>query len=221
MSNENCSICTEKLESKNRICLECGHSYHCACIFRLLSYNDKKCPLCRTEIKYEVPDNELQTRIIDLENKNKILDDNNSILTYEYKLLGTLYQKQEEENELAKQSFKLELKVREVIIKTLNAEKSILKQKNRELMTSSNNLNTLRNQLNKVKDNLKKEKEKNTRLENKISDLTSQTIKHANDTDKVINDFQKYLRTLKSSNSSLRLYSRISQPRRQDTFYRR
>ena len=220
MSTEDCSICTDKLESKNRIYLECGHSFHCTCIFRLFSYNDKKCPLCRAEIKYEVPCNELQTRITNLENENKDLEDNNHILSYEYRLLNTLYQKQEEENNLAKAAYDLELKIREIAIQTLHAEKELLKEKNRKLATSNTNFNTLKNKLNKVKNDLKAEKDKNTKLESKLIELTNKGIKHANDTDKMLNEFQKYLKNLKSSNSSLRLHSRLYQPTRRDTFYR-
>ena len=40
----NCTICLSELnKNKNCIYLDCGHSFHCDCIFKLFTY-DKKCP---------------------------------------------------------------------------------------------------------------------------------------------------------------------------------
>ena len=53
-----CSICYEKLRWYHyQYKTQCNHKYHLNCAKKLFYfYADKKCPICRQEVKWENPD---------------------------------------------------------------------------------------------------------------------------------------------------------------------
>lgn len=50
-----CSICLEEFIDKDIIILQCSHQFHASCMFKSLSTNHDKCPMCRSKIKYTYP----------------------------------------------------------------------------------------------------------------------------------------------------------------------
>lgn len=61
MSNNSCAICLKEMNNEMqsvssdgdyRLCyLDCGHCYHCLCIFELVTKSRPNCPLCRKHIE--------------------------------------------------------------------------------------------------------------------------------------------------------------------------
>ena len=50
-TNNDCSICLNKLSENDPVMTTCGHVFHNKCIIKnITEYNNNKCPLCRTEI---------------------------------------------------------------------------------------------------------------------------------------------------------------------------
>lgn len=211
---ENCSICTENLENKNRIYLECGHSYHCTCIFRLFSHNDKKCPNCRDEIKYEVPQSELQDRLTRQNNTIKKLSEDISLLSSEYITLQSTHE------ETLRELLTVKIR-RKVEVDLLNDEKKHLTAK---IIKLSNEVKTLKdripntellqknNKIRRLQTSLKNSQVKVKNLEDTLFDITEQNIKMADKYDDLLNDIKLKMNDMKASSSRLRLRSRISQP---------
>jgi len=80
-----CTICSEDFEGqKNKIYLSCGHDFHCKCFFTLLSHDDKKCPNCRAVIDYEVPESDIQRRVIKLDTDLTQLQHDYAVISHEY-----------------------------------------------------------------------------------------------------------------------------------------
>ena len=50
-NNEICIICLEKIDSKERHFLHCGHFFHCCCINKWISMDKNKCPMCKQDIE--------------------------------------------------------------------------------------------------------------------------------------------------------------------------
>ena len=50
-----CAICIEKMSNKDLVVLECCHMFHTECIITLIKKRNRKCPLCRTRIKWNIP----------------------------------------------------------------------------------------------------------------------------------------------------------------------
>lgn len=50
MENNECSICLEKIENKDKTVLSCKHVFHSECIIKSIDYNNK-CPYCRSFIE--------------------------------------------------------------------------------------------------------------------------------------------------------------------------
>ena len=92
MTTDTCSICLNVFEdNKNKMYLECGHQFHCSCIFEMFTHNTKKCPNCRHNISYEVPENQLQERITRLEDENIQNLNELSLIFSEYEMLTELH----------------------------------------------------------------------------------------------------------------------------------
>ena len=70
MNNE-CIICFEKIEDDNNINLKCKHSFHKECIVTLIKKRNRKCPLCRNKITWNI--NSINTGIYKTK-KRKISD---------------------------------------------------------------------------------------------------------------------------------------------------
>ena len=51
----NCIICFEDMNNTNLVVLECCHKFHTECIITLIKKRNRKCPICRTRIKWNVP----------------------------------------------------------------------------------------------------------------------------------------------------------------------
>ncbi len=51
LDNE-CLICISEMNNKNKVVLECCHIYHSECVINLIKKRTRKCPLCRTKIKW-------------------------------------------------------------------------------------------------------------------------------------------------------------------------
>jgi hypothetical protein len=47
-----CCICNEKIEIEDKVGLECAHIYHTRCVIKLIQKRLRKCPLCRTKIRW-------------------------------------------------------------------------------------------------------------------------------------------------------------------------
>lgn len=161
---ESCIICTENIENNNIIILNCGHKYHTDCIIKLLSYQDKKCPLCRESIKFEVPENELQHRLNTNENQLKKLITDFSILSNEYTHIKNNFTSLQDKHEHLVKLFKLKELECELTKKLYDKNNSTLKNKNTLLKLD------LENEKNKYFQLYRKHKllEKNT---NKFSNI--------------------------------------------------
>ena len=51
----NCIICLENIDDIDLVVLECCHRFHTECIISLVKKRNRKCPLCRNRIKWNVP----------------------------------------------------------------------------------------------------------------------------------------------------------------------
>lgn len=61
--DEECSICYEIIENKNKCITDCKHVFHLKCILLLIKNNELKCPLCRNDIiKQEQYKNPIRNR---------------------------------------------------------------------------------------------------------------------------------------------------------------
>lgn len=49
-----CIICTNEIKKKDLVVLECCHMYHSDCIIKLVEKRSRKCPICRTRIRWNV-----------------------------------------------------------------------------------------------------------------------------------------------------------------------
>lgn len=47
---EECVICMELINDKDKAVLKCGHSFHASCMFSSVVKENNTCPLCRTEV---------------------------------------------------------------------------------------------------------------------------------------------------------------------------
>lgn len=47
-SDTTCTICADTLEGTEATTLECGHSFHVACVLQWFRYEHKTCPNCRS-----------------------------------------------------------------------------------------------------------------------------------------------------------------------------
>ena len=52
---KDCIICFEKIKKKNLVVLECAHMFHTNCIITMVKKRNRKCPLCRKRITWNVP----------------------------------------------------------------------------------------------------------------------------------------------------------------------
>ena len=52
--NIECFICYDDIELKDLVSLECGHLFHTNCIITLIRMRNRKCPLCRKRITWNV-----------------------------------------------------------------------------------------------------------------------------------------------------------------------
>lgn len=50
--SESCCICFQPLLDKDKVIIECGHSFHFSCILRI---ENRNCPLCRKRYAENVP----------------------------------------------------------------------------------------------------------------------------------------------------------------------
>jgi len=73
MSNTECPICLNAIETTNCCVTECGHQFHSSCIFKNFQ-NSITCPLCRKElVEHEEEDEESEWET-DSENSNEESD---------------------------------------------------------------------------------------------------------------------------------------------------
>lgn len=49
-----CIICFDKIKKKDSVFLECSHKFHTNCVIQLVRKRTRKCPLCRTRIRWTV-----------------------------------------------------------------------------------------------------------------------------------------------------------------------
>ena len=49
-----CLICTYDIKKKDIVVLECCHIYHSKCVVNLVKKRIRKCPICRTRIRWNV-----------------------------------------------------------------------------------------------------------------------------------------------------------------------
>ena len=195
MSTENCVICTEVLENKNRIFLGCGHSFHCECIFRLASYDNKKCPLCRESLNLNLPSTELQTRLVESDRLNNSIRNDFSVLNGEFLELKEINDHME----------KL-LLLKEVEITKTKLEQTLeltKKQQEMELIMSSNM--KLREENRRLSSN-----EILAEKENKIRKLNKKIREIESDNDKLNRDLQEvYTKNIEMTNENERKYKQI------------
>lgn len=56
---QECPICLEEIVGiKNRVTTDCGHTFHCRCLFNNAAHNGFGCPFCRAELADEVQDSD-------------------------------------------------------------------------------------------------------------------------------------------------------------------
>jgi len=54
-----CSICLENIVGvSNKVVTECGHTFHCKCLMKNVSFNGFGCPYCRNVMAEEVEDSD-------------------------------------------------------------------------------------------------------------------------------------------------------------------
>ena len=53
LDNE-CIICTCEIKKEDLVVLECCHMYHSECVKNLVTKRTRKCPLCRTKIRWNI-----------------------------------------------------------------------------------------------------------------------------------------------------------------------
>jgi hypothetical protein len=73
-----CPICLNDIETNNNcVTTECGHKFHCSCLFQNAAHNGFGCPYCRTSLAEEVLDEEEDDdNEEDDEDWNEIYDNN-------------------------------------------------------------------------------------------------------------------------------------------------
>lgn len=208
----NCSICCDQvLENKNKIVLECGHSFHVTCMFTLMSHNDKKCPNCRKEITYQVKENELQERLTKANNEiTELKNDNDVALTELNRLqllvidanqLLVLVKLKMKENTL---QHKIEVRAKELQIKNIKEENTKLREK---LMDYEIN-RTQANLINKLKMQLQRERNKNAKLIEDIDSITTKTIRNAEYNSKMLTKMNELMNNMKNENHKNKVYTR-------------
>ena len=56
---DECPICLEEIVGlKNRVTTDCGHTFHCRCLFNNAAHNGFGCPFCRAELADAVEDSD-------------------------------------------------------------------------------------------------------------------------------------------------------------------
>ena len=51
---KDCVICLENIRDNDDIVLECAHKYHTDCIITMVRKRYRKCPICRTKIRWDI-----------------------------------------------------------------------------------------------------------------------------------------------------------------------
>lgn len=205
-----CTICTVEFEeNKNTIFLDCGHKFHCKCFFTLLSYNDKKCPLCRHNIEYEVAVSNIQERLTTSERECRDLVERNEVVIYEYIRLRELQTTTE-----LKHSLEIQLKDSKILRfkrENIRARREItgLRSENMELKKNNNpniliELISKNTEINLLKNDLMMEQRKYKKLENQVDKITTNNIKHSNDMDKSLSQLMNKIRELDTKNDNNR-----------------
>lgn len=209
-----CSICTENLENKNRVYLECGHSFHCTCIFRLLSHNDKKCPNCRQEIKYEVPQTELNERLTRQDDTIKKLSEDISVISTEYVNLQSSHADALQKLLTSKIQHKVEMELAKEEKKKILADFILIKSEVEKLKerAPASVLKAKNNKISKLQRELKNARNEIQDLEETLFDITDKNIKIADKYDDLLNIMKSKINDMKVSSSRMKLQSRIAQP---------
>lgn len=217
-----CTICLEILGDKNKIILNCGHEFHCQCLFLLFSYNDKKCPNCREPVLY-VPESDLQNRLNIMEEEKNKLKTDAEILFGEYENLNKFLIKQEaiylldltrKEIELNnKEDYNIKLFTSNQKLKT---ELASLRSKIRDLERNNHSyqITTKNNQIMRLKNELQKEKYRNDRLSRNLDKVTTENIEYANTVDRTLETVKYELSKMGNSEIS----RAISRSRRRSEF---
>ena len=230
MTIENCSICTENLENKNRVFLDCGHSFHCTCIFRLFNHNDKKCPNCRQEIKYEVPVSEQQERLTRQDNTIKELTEQLTLVATEHfrlqkdheEALKSLVVNTQELTKLKlehthlKLQHKLKMEMKELERKNilsdlikLSSEVQRLKKRAPQTIIQLKN-----NKIKKLETTIRRQELIIHNLNDELYKNCEKNINNAEKYDEYLDTIKLHINKLKSENTKLRNRARLSQPSR-------
>ena len=53
-NNKECVICLENIMDNHDVVLECAHKYHTDCIITMVRKRYRKCPICRTKIRWNI-----------------------------------------------------------------------------------------------------------------------------------------------------------------------
>ena len=226
---ENCSICTDEIQNKNVMILECSHKFHCSCSFQMFSHNHFQCPLCRNEIEYKVPESDLQRRLMEKEHQTQELGHHIALVSIEMgemtakiqsmnQVISRLNREKRElvlknelvdtVNELEKQQIKQDYDVK---IFKLIQEKNYLREKIKiSEGTSSSKKN---NEINKLKKQLENERKKAHELGNSLEKVISNNIELAERNNEIFSEINRLLSRVQADNTSMRIKSRIHEHR--------
>lgn len=77
--DNSCPICMDDIDiNKNCIVTECGHKFHCSCLMKNAATNGFGCPMCRTVMAEQLPDDDSDeyTSEYEDEEEEEMFDDN-------------------------------------------------------------------------------------------------------------------------------------------------
>jgi hypothetical protein len=100
-----CPICMDDIDpTKNCIVTECGHKFHCSCLMKNAATNGFGCPMCRTVMAEELPDDdedEYTSEYEEDEYDEDMFDDNalTSFRMFQQQLEGEEVEEEEEDQE--------------------------------------------------------------------------------------------------------------------------
>lgn len=72
-----CPICFDDIDIKNNcVTTECGHIFHCSCLMKNAATNGFGCPMCRTVMAEQIPDDDDEDEYSEYDYEEDMFDDN-------------------------------------------------------------------------------------------------------------------------------------------------
>ena len=103
-SPQECPICMDDIDlKKNCITTECGHIFHCSCLMKNAATNGFSCPMCRTVMAEELPDDDDEDDYSEYDEyeEDEMFDDNalTSFRMFQQQLEGEEVEEEPEQDE--------------------------------------------------------------------------------------------------------------------------